>query len=359
MYEQSVMPRNSIENKANRYSNYTNGWALFADNFDTFTKILKYLFFGITVFLIFAFFTDQIEEGYDFIKSLWNGFWMMIGTILWGVTISPVARVVWIFAFPTFIFVFINIPRKISCLRQIDLDMKREIPVYIKLYRKSEVFGEVALGCDELDFGFWSWWIFKDIKRAVLNIRNKLKDYQVVPNNYSTKNMLKTKKFNYTGYNTGDFQDEDITFFTTNCGGENPAISIVEDEEEKEWAFIRTAEIHDIGEMKAILDWDDKQGQSKTIAKLRRRVLELERERKLAPLDKSFEFFASLLADDSIEFSQLLKDSVKESNSNFGKLVSKGKEDRLRFNEDQLKEYNERLNKIREGPEDGILTAER
>ena len=359
MYEQAGKPKNSIENRISRYSSYSDGWALVGDNFDSIVKLVKYILLGVLAFLIIAFFTDQIEEGWDFIKSLWNGFWFMIGMFLWAISISPVARVVWIFAIPTFLIIFLNIPRRISCLRQIDIDMRREFPVHIKLYRKSEVFGEVALGCDDLEHGFFDWWIFKHIKRAILNILNKLKDYQVVPTSYSTKNMLKTKRFNYTGSDSGDFQDEDITFFTTDCGGGNPAIAIVEDEEGKEWAFIRTAEIHNISEVKAILEWEDRPGLTKIISNLERQVLDLERKNKLKPLDKSFEFFAALLADDSIEFSQLLKDSVRESNSNFKGLVSENNEGRLRFNEDQLKSYNERLNKIREGSEDGILTYKR
>ena len=358
MYEQVIKPKNSIERRAETYSNYTNGWALLEAQFDNIIKLVKYLFFAIVAFLTVAFFTEQIEEGWEFIKSLWFGFWLIIGTILWAITISPVARVFWIFAIPTFIIIFVNIPRVISCLRQIDIDMRREFPVHIKLFRKSEVFGEVALSCDELEHGFWDWWIFKDIKRGILNIMNKLKDYPVVPSSYSTKNMLKTKRFNYTGSNAGDFQDEDVTFFTTDCGGGNPAISIVEDEEEKEWAFIRTAEIHNISEMQAILEWEDRPGLTKTIAKLEREILDLKRKEKLRPLDKSFEFFAALLADDSIEFSRLLQDSVRESNSDFGKLVSKNNEGRLRFNEDQINEYNERINKMRENSEDGILTRE-
>lgn len=348
MYDQSMKWRNSIENTVGRHSSYTNGWALLSDNFDTLLKILMWIVIGVAIFLTVALGTDQIDAAGELISSIWFGFWNIILTIAWWVTISPVARVVWIFGFPTFLMVFLNIPRRISCLRHIDLNMLRKFPVHIKLYRKSEVFDELTIGCDELGHGIFDWWFLKHIKRAVLNIMNRVNDYKVMPSSYSTKNMFPTKTFNFTGSDAGDFDNEDVSFFTTSCGEGEPAISVITDENGDDWAFFRTSEIHNISEMEAILGWEDNEGLVKTNAKLQRRIIELERKDKLRPIDQAFEIFADLFTDDSIEFNKVLKDSVRDSNSNFSDLVSKSNEKASKFTEEQLKHYNAKFGRTEE-----------
>ena len=279
MIEQATLPKNAIEKRVTQsLYNYSDAWAFFDARSDALFKLLKRLVLAIIVILGISIMGDRLRETWQFIIEIWYGICLIFYNIAFACFGSGLSHVFWIVFIPSFLFGFAMMPKKRGFLTHIDLDMTREFPVHVRIYQKTDVFNEASLRCEPPGDGFFDWWYFKDIKRAILNIFGRLREYRIVPSSYNTKNMLKCKFFDNSGADINDYLDEGIVFFTTSCGDDKPVVSVVETEDGEEMVYIRSSRINNISQVQAIIEWPEKDKQTETIREQNMMIASLNRQ---------------------------------------------------------------------------------
>lgn len=260
MREQATLPKNAIERRTDHYiHSYNNAWSFFAERSDGLFKIIKWAVISIVAFLLVGLVADRLREAWQFIIEIFEGIVQIFSNLFYAAFGSGLSHVFWTIFIPIFLVAFVAMMPKVrSFLMHTDIDMTREHQVHINIYQKTEMFNEASLRCEPPSSGILDFWILKDIKRAVLNIFNRQREYKIVSSSYNTKNMLKCKINDYSGADMDDILDEGMAFFTTSCGNNEPVVAVVETEEGEEVAYIRSSRINNISQIKAIIEWPEK-----------------------------------------------------------------------------------------------------